>query len=197
MPSNPTCPTVAPQNNIKPGVLVWTALLCLLLRPFPAPAAEGALAGTKPFSAEGDLSAQMVAGADRFLMREIERSIEERSMLWKRDFSSPEAYEKSIQSNRERFRKAIGAVDRRLPASAFEYVSSTVTPALVAETERLLVYTVRWPVFEGVFGEGLLLKPKSAQTVAGGGAPGRVIAIPDADQTPEMLAGLAPGLAPE
>jgi len=196
MPSDPACPTV-PQNNIKPGVLVWTALLCLLLRPFPAPAEEGALAGTKPFSAEGDLSAQMVAGADRFLMREIERSIEERSKLWKRDFSSREAYEKSIQSNRERFRKAIGAVDRRLPANPMEYVSSTVTPALVGETERLLVYAVRWPVFEGVFGEGLLLKPKSAQFVAVGRATGRVIAIPDADQTPEMLAGLAPGLAPE
>ena len=45
-------------------------------------------------------------------------------------------------------------------------------------------------MFEGVYGEGLLLEPK-------GEAVACVVAIPDADQTPEMLAGLAPGLAPE
>ena len=49
---------------------------------------------------------------------------------------------------------------------------------------------MRWPVFEGVFGEGLFLEPKGPPVAC-------VVAIPDADQTPEMLAGLAPGLAPE
>src|SRR4051812_28265044 len=115
MPLNPTCPIVTPAHDVKPLVFVWTALLCLLIRSSCAAAEEGALAGTKALSTEGDLSAEMVAGADRFLMREIERSVGERSKLWKRDFSSPEAYQKSIQPNRERFRKAIGAVDRRLP----------------------------------------------------------------------------------
>jgi len=49
------------------------------------------------------------------------------------------------------------------------------------------IYAVRWPVFEGVDGEGLLLEPVT-QPVA------RIVAIPDADWTPEMLAGLAPGV---
>src|SRR5262249_60732893 len=49
---------------------------------------------------------------------------------------------------------------------------------------------VRWPVREGVAGEGLLLEP-------GGAVRGHVIALPDADQTPEQLVGLRPGVAPE
>src|SRR6185437_14853958 len=40
------------------------------------------------------------------------------------------------------------------------------------------------------FGEGLWLEPKTPAVAC-------VIAIPDADQTPELLTGLRPGLAPE
>ena len=176
-----------------PAPLPFPLLLLSLLLSFSVSAQEGALPGTSPLTAEGDLSAQMVAGIDRFLMRETEHSIEERPRLWQRDFSSPAAYDKSVQPNRERFRKHIGATDPRLSITALEYVSSTETPARVAETERFSVYAVRWPLFEGVFGEGLLLQPKPAQALP----KWRVIALPDADQTPEMLAGLAPGLGPE
>jgi hypothetical protein len=41
-----------------------------------------------------------------------------------------------------------------------------------------------------VYGEGLWLRPKREPRV-------RIVALPDADQTPEMLVGLSPGLAPE
>src|SRR5207244_3713606 len=60
----------------------------------------------------------------------------------------------------------------------------------VAETEAFTVQSVRWPVFEGVFGEGLLLRLKREPLA-------HVVALSDADQTPEMLAGLSPGLSPE
>ena len=62
--------------------------------------------------------------------------------------------------------------------------------ATVAQTESYTIYAVRWPVFEGVFGEGLWLKPKTPLGV-------QVVALPDADQTPEVICGLAPGLAAE
>ncbi len=137
---------------------------------------------------QGDLSAQMVEGIDRFLMREIERSVAERQKLWQRDFASRDAYEKSVQPNRDRFRRYLGAVDPRVPMTALGFVSSTTVPAKIAETDKYSVFAVRWPVFDGVYGEGLLLQPKD-EPVA------RVVAIPDADQTPEMLAGLAPGLS--
>jgi dienelactone hydrolase len=109
---------------------------------------------------------------------------------WNRDFSSPVAYERSVAPNRARLRRIIGAVDARLPAATLEFVPADAGAAQLAETELFSVHAVRWPVFDGVFGEGLLLQPK-AEPVA------RVVAIPDADQTPELLAGLVPGLAPE
>ena len=37
---------------------------------------------------EGELAADMVAGINRFLMRETEASIERRAQFWQRDFSS-------------------------------------------------------------------------------------------------------------
>ncbi len=58
------------------------------------------------------------------------------------------------------------------------------------------MYAVRWPVFapvtadsDGLEAEGLLLKPEGAPIA-------RLVAIPDADSTPEMLAGLVPGVSP-
>src|SRR5207248_596741 len=147
------------------------------------------LAGTKPLTTEGDLAAQMVAGIDKYLMRELAASVEKRKQYWKPDFSSPEAYTKSVQPNRERLKKILGVVDQRVPVE-MQYVATAETPALVAETKTYNVFAVRWPVLEGVDGEGLLLEPKG-KVVA------NVIAIPDADWTPEMLVGLAPGVPKE
>ena len=148
------------------------------------------LPGTQPLTMSGDLSAQMVAGIDRFLMRETQRAALTRSNFWRRDFSSPTAYADSVATNRSRLREIIGAVDARLPVSALALVGDTTQPSLVAENELLSIHAVRWPVFAGVHGEGLWLRPKR-EPVA------RIVAVPDADQTPEMLAGLAPGLPPE
>ncbi len=153
-------------------------------------AAQQALSNTQPLTIEGDLSVQMVAGIDKFLARELDRSIAERQKVWHRDFSSRDSYETSVRPNRERLRRIIGAVDPRLPVKALEFIAGTDQPAQVAETDSFTIQAVRWPVFEGVYGEGLWLRPKG-KALAG------VVAIPDADQTPEMLAGLAPGLAPE
>ena len=55
--------------------------------------------------------------------------------------------------------------------------------SLVAEAGAYKVYQVRWPVLPGVDGEGLLVEPK-------GDAIASIVAIPDADQTPELLLGL-------
>jgi dienelactone hydrolase len=143
-----------------------------------------------PLTATGDLSAQMVEGIDRFLMRQIEESVTERPKFWHRDFASRDSYENSVSANRDDFRRCIGAVDPRVPVTALEYVATTSGPAQVAETEKFKVMAVRWPVLDGVCGEGLLLEPKT-------GIAARVVAIPDADQTPEMIAGLTTGLKPE
>jgi dienelactone hydrolase len=152
--------------------------------------AQDVLPGTQPLSLQGDFSAQMVSGIDKFFTRQTEQSLTGREQYWHRDFSSPAAYDASVQPNRERLRKMIGVVDERVPVAALDFVSSTVSPAKVGETASFTAKAVRWPVFEGVTGEGLFLEPKGPPVAC-------VVAIPDADQTPEMLVGLAPGLAPE
>jgi cephalosporin-C deacetylase-like acetyl esterase len=148
---------------------------------------EKALPGTKLLEMEGDIAAQMVAGIDKFLMRELAASAKRRQAVWKPDRSSPEAYEKSVAAHRERLRKIIGAVDPRRPVTGLEYSSSTAAPALVAKGDGYSVFGVRWPVFEGVEGEGLLLQPDKPPVA-------RIVALPDADQTPEQVVGLAAGV---
>jgi dienelactone hydrolase len=148
------------------------------------------LGGTEPLTLQGDIPAQLRAGIGRFLARETERSIAERAKLWKRDVSSREAYEKSVAPNRERLRKMIGAVDPRVPVTQLEFVSGTSTAAKLGEADAYAVFAVRWPVLEGVYGEGLLLEPK-------GNVKANVVALPDAEQTPEMIAGLVEGVKPE
>ncbi len=148
------------------------------------------LPGTRPLTAEGDLAAQMVAGIDKYLTRATADSAAKREQFWKPDYSSPEAYAKSVRPNRERLARVLGVVDKRLPVTDLEHVATAGQPALVAEGDGYKVYAVRWPVLEGVEGDGLLLEPKGKPVAC-------VVALPDADWTPEMLVGLAPGVAKE
>jgi dienelactone hydrolase len=164
-----------------------SAASLLLLAFAGVAAAADPLPGTKPLTEEGELHKKMVDGIHKYLDREIAASVAKRKDYWKPDFSSPEAYLKSIEPNRERLRKILGVVDKRLPPN-LEYVGGPDQPALVGETDKYKVFAVRWAVLPGVDGEGLLLEPK-------GKILANVVAIPDADQTPEQLAGLAAGVA--
>ncbi|HYT94696.1 MAG TPA: hypothetical protein VEL76_38625 [Gemmataceae bacterium] len=165
------------------GILGLIAALCFV----PSLAAQQPLPGTKPLTMQGDLAAQMVAGIDKYLTRELAASVAKRAAHWKQDFSSPEAYAKSVRPNRERLKKMLGVVDQRLPVKELEYVASSTEPALFME-KRYKVYVVRWPVLPGVEGEGLLLEPNREVPVSA-----CVIAMPDADQTPEQfLASMKP-----
>lgn len=137
----------------------------------------------------------MVAGIDKFLLREIEESISKRESFWHRDFSSPEAYDKSIEPNRERLRRMIGAVDERAASDGFIGIDLALKNlqsqrVKVGEAADYDIFAVRWRAFGDVFGDGLLLHPKRPSKAA-------IIALPDADQTPEMLIGLEPGVKAE
>ena len=142
--------------------------------------------GHRASDRQGDFAAQMVDGINEYLVRATSASPGKRAALWKRDYSSVENYERSIAPNRERLKKIIGAVDPRVPDVSMELAATLSTPALVANGQGYKVYAVRWPVMEGVTAEGLLLDPDRPPVA-------RIVAIPDADWTPEMLAGLAPG----
>ena len=141
--------------------------------------AVAALPGTRPLTVDGDLSAQMVAGISRFLDRQIESAVQQRP---KQQLDPPLV--------RKQLRKAVGAVDPLLPFEGLQFISNTTRDSLRYRDAHMEVHAVRWPVFKNVHGEGLLITPT-------GSIRARVVAIPDADQHPEQIAGIAPGIKPE
>jgi dienelactone hydrolase len=147
------------------------------------------LPGTEPLTWTDDLSVRMMDGAHRYIDRKIDESVRTRQRHWTRETSSREAYEKSVEPNRRRFLEKIGVVDPRPPV-VMERYANDFDPELVVETATYRVTMVRWPVLDGVHGEGLLLKPRRPPVA-------QIVALPDADQTPEQLTGLAPGMERE
>ena len=138
---------------------------------------------TKALTMTGDMSENMVAGISLFLDRETAMAQRIRGRYWNRDFSSAENYDKSIAPNRAKFRKIVGVVDERLPLESLQYVATTSSSGVAAESDQFKIYAVRWPVMEGVYAEGLLVQPR-------GRIRAHIIAIPDADQTPNSLSVL-------
>ena len=147
------------------------------------------LHGTIPLMFEGDLAAQMVEALDGYVTDAVARAPEERVTLWNRDYSSHKAYTESVEPNRARFKKQIGCLDERLPIHELNYVATTRTSAQIREGENYSISRVRWPVFDEVEGEGLLLEPIHNVPITA-----QVIALPDADWTPEMVAGVTEDL---
>ena len=147
------------------------------------------LPGTAALTLQGDLAAQMVAGIDRFLARQLQAVVDRRPGRWQRDIASHEAYETSVAAKRKRLRKIVGLLDRRDEVE-MQLLATHRKPALVAEGAGYRVERVRWNVFRGIEGEGLLLEP-SAPAVA------NVVAPTDCDWTPEAACGLEPGVPAE
>ncbi|MFT5325896.1 MAG: cephalosporin-C deacetylase-like acetyl esterase, partial [Planctomycetaceae bacterium] len=167
--------------------LTCLVVMAAVLSPSASTAAEKTLPNTQPLTITQPLDEFMIDGLDRFCLRELAASPARREKMWNRDFSSTEAYEKSIAPNRERFREYIGAVDQRLTNApglndSFEFLQTFSHPSSVAGSAKVKAHRVRWQVLEGVTAEGLLLIPETAKAA--------VVALPDADWTPEAFCGL-------
>lgn len=144
------------------------------------------LPGTEPLTYEGDLAAQMVEDLDSYVTRAIADAAEKRASYWERDWRSHASYIESIEPNRQRFKKQIGIIDERLSNDALSFISSTKEDTIIAKVGNINVSRVSWKVFDEVDGEGLLLEStEDVPFVA------QVVALPDADWTPEMIAGLS------
>lgn len=142
------------------------------------------LAGTAPLKMAGDLASYLVDGADRFLLKELEKSVSRRATFWQRDFSSVAAYNQSLTPNRQRLAHILGVRDPRVPFPAPELIATTSQSARVAKGQNFEVFAIRWPAIRDIYGEGLLLVPID------GVVKGDVVYVPDADQTPESVCGL-------
>ena len=82
--------------------------------------AQSALPGAGPLTAQGDLALQMVDAINADLLQRTSDAAVRRPEYWKHDYRSRADYERSVAPNRERFRKAIGVVDVRVPIDALE-----------------------------------------------------------------------------
>ena len=129
-----------------------------------------------------DPAASMVAGIDRFLVREIEAARLNRASHWQ--------LETSPADNLHFLAQRLGLDARVSPESPIEYE----LPALT-ESDAWQVFAIRWPVLAhpapqlkehvSLWGAGLLIRPKVPQSSL-------LILIPDADETPEQTLGWTP-----
>ena len=149
------------------------------------------LAGTRLLDMDGDIASELVAGVDRFLLRELAASVGRRKKHWQRDFSSGENYQASLASNRERLAHILGVRDARHANTEPRFQASLSQPARVGRGSNYEVLAISWAAFGDVTGRGLMLSPRTGSPVA------TVIAIPDCSLLPEQLVGLLPGVAPE
>jgi hypothetical protein len=145
------------MTHFTANLAAFALLTCLL-------ADAQILPGTQPLTPNPDFSATMVAGIDKMALRLIEQSKTGR------------------KPTREKLQAALGMVDARVGFAAIDLIADTNSPALLHESETCRVFRVRWPVFDGVHGEGLHVQPKGKVTA-------RVICLPDASSTPEKLGG--------
>lgn len=141
--------------------------------PFPATVMQA--------PAKFDFADKMVAGIDRFLDKEIAASVKLRNRLLAAN--TVISIEKSLAENRDRLRILLGVVEERPAKPQLEYISSPQQPAKVGHGAHFDIYAVRWRAFGQVDAEGLLLVPT-------GSIHADVVALPDADQSPEQLTGL-------
>ena len=161
-------------------------LVLILSTVSPSLFASDVLPGTDRLTQTGEIDSQMIAGVDRFLLRQIKQSVDARTAKWNRDTSSATAYNESIEPNRRRLKHMLGMRDRRIPFDAPQLVATTEHSSLIAENGAIEIHEIRWPVVGDLSAEGLLLKPKDTEPLA------NVIVIPDATQSPEQLAVVAP-----
>ena len=135
------------------------------------------LPGTERLDTAGDLAAAMVAGIDRYLMRETEGA---------RRHRDAQRSGKSAEARREHLSEILGLTDTR-ESAPLRIRSPIDGPAEVASGPGYRIFEVCWPVLKGVDGEGLLLQP-DAPPVA------NVVALPDCDVSPEQFTGLRSGV---
>jgi dienelactone hydrolase len=170
--------------------ILCRSLLAVLCVPTFASGSDTELPGTGVIKwSEDELPDRLMDGAHRFVERKIADAAKSRQRYWPKDDDDADERAELLRANREELRTIIGAVDERL-APRIEFFGNTSEQVVVYQGDGFRVAQVRWPVLDGVWGEGLLVSPNELAVAA-------AIVIPDADQTPEQLLGMADGIPDE
>ncbi|HUS07367.1 MAG TPA: hypothetical protein VMZ52_13760, partial [Bryobacteraceae bacterium] len=147
--------------RVRPSTIAWLVLI---------------VSGNGIRGQSADPAAEMVQGIDRFLDAELKRAVLAR-----------EQTARPGEQSRDRLRKILGIVDQRISPVEVLQDAAFGKSSLVAETPAYKIYSVRWPVLQGIDAEGLLLEPALPPRAA-------VVALPDADWSPEQISGVSPGI---
>ena len=170
--------------------ILYRSLLIALFMPAVALGSDTKLPGTGVLKwSEDELPDRLMDGAHRFVERKIADASKTRKRYWPQKHDTADKQAALLRANREELRTIIGAVDERLPPR-IEFFGTSSEQVVVHRGDGFRVTQVRWPVIEGVWGEGLLVSPDKKAVAA-------AIVIPDADQTPEQLLGMAEGVPDE
>ncbi len=173
------------NSNLTFGSLLGIALLTLssialgqdsATNTALAASGHSALPGTDLLETQEDFARTIVAGTDKFLLRQIEAAREARADYWS-DFT-----DEKVDAGRDRLKKILGLRDGRPAKPVMELISTVGHSSLVASDGKFTVRRVRWKAIDGIHGRGLLCQSASPNGK-------NVIVIPDCDQTPEMLLG--------
>ncbi|MEY4939896.1 MAG: hypothetical protein RIQ93_1631 [Verrucomicrobiota bacterium] len=164
---------------MKCGQIVGAVMLALVVA-----TAAAQLPGATLAEPAGDLAQRNADQWDAFLLNRIAEAKAQRGERWQRTRVSPDAYAISVKSNRDRLAQSVGVIDSRVADPKLEMLADAGNPWPLAETAAYSIWRVRWPVLDGVDGEGVQLRPKGKRQ-------GFVVLLPDADQEPEVWAGLA------
>ena len=139
--------------------------------------------GTTKLELNEPLDVVMVRGINRFAEEEIKLSPSRRDAFWRRNFSSPGAYEKSIEPNRRRLKQIIGAVDERVvgagPREWFHRAEG--------ESGKIARRWLHVPLFDDVSVELYEVRPPEDDASS-------IIIVPDAAWAPEQMTGELEGL---
>lgn len=131
-------------------------------------------AETRPLEyPESDLSQRLMQVAHKFVEAQISQANSDRKPVL--------GESETADLRRQALRTVLGVVEQ--PASPrMEHFGNVGKPAILAQTDQYEILQVRWPALADVDGEGLLIRQK-------GEINGRIVLIPDANQTPESLLG--------
>lgn len=126
-----------------------------------AAAAAQTFPGAAPLEESGDPAAGIVSGIGRYL---------ERVRPWFAQRRNPDPHV---------LRRLLGVVDPRVEPAVMQPVGTTDRSPVLATTDSFEVFAVRWPVLDGVHGEGLYLRQSSQPRHL-------VIFLPEPDRLPEQ-----------
>jgi dienelactone hydrolase len=115
----------------------------------------------------------------QYFLKQIAATPAKRDQLWQPNFSSRQAYEESVSEHRQHLRKMLGLI-KLTPGKADVKVLN--------ENGSLRIEEVKIALDGDFSARALVFLPESASQKAA------VIAIPDADQSPEDFAGIAEGM---